>query len=163
MGEKISKYRQIEEDLHESNKKFQNLVESSHELIQSIDKNGHFIFVNKAWRGTLGYSKKDLARLTLFDVIHPDCLEYCKKLFKKVVSDENVSDIETKFVTKTGKSVYVEGNASPNLKDGDFVSTLGFNRGFALLFPFFPNKNANQRNAKSINMKSSFTVWTLYI
>ena len=64
MGEKISKYRQIEEDLHESNKKFQNLVESSHELIQSIDKNGHFIFVNKAWRGTLGYSKKDYIKTT---------------------------------------------------------------------------------------------------
>ncbi len=128
LGEKISKYRAIEEDLHDSNKKYHNLVESSHELIQSVDKNGHFIFVNKVWRDTLGYSKKDLSRLTLFDIIHPDCMEYCKNLFKKVVSGENVSDIETKFVTKTGKSVYVEGNASPNIRNGEFVSTFGFFR-----------------------------------
>ncbi len=118
--------KKMEVNLQESRKKYYDIVENSYEIIQSVGEDGHFIFVNKNWYDTLGYSKKDLSKLTIFDIIHPERMEYCKKLFNKVVSGKSVCDIETKFVTKTGDTIYVEGNATPNFKNGKFVSTHGF-------------------------------------
>jgi signal transduction histidine kinase len=67
-----------------------------------------------------------LERINLKDVIRKDHLQYCMTLFSKVMDGSCVRDVETIFVTKDGKEIFVNGNACPVFKEGKVVSTVAF-------------------------------------
>ncbi|MEE9323092.1 MAG: PAS domain S-box protein [Candidatus Aenigmarchaeota archaeon] len=124
----VTERKKAEEVLRESEERYRTLIENSHDMIQSVDPDGHFKFVNKAWHDTLGYTKEELLKLTMFDIIHPDSLEHCKKIFQKVMSGKSLKNIEAKFTAKGGRTIFVEGNASPRYMGGKIISTQGFFR-----------------------------------
>lgn len=124
----ITAQRQAEDALRESEERFRILVDSTQEMVQSVANDGRFIFVNKAWHNTLGYTKKDLKGLTLQDMIHPDSRRHCNELFQKVLQGETVKIIEAIFQAKDGSEIHVEGSAGPRWLDSQIVGTLGFFR-----------------------------------
>ncbi len=116
--------RKLAEDLiKESEKRYHSLFDNAHVMIQSVSPDGHFLFVNPAWRKALGYSQEDLLTLTLLDVLDESCKPRCQDLFKRVMSGESVAFFEVKFVAKNGKAVDIEGNASASVVDGKVIST----------------------------------------
>ncbi|MCK4359957.1 MAG: PAS domain S-box protein, partial [Candidatus Cloacimonetes bacterium] len=122
------KYKQAEEAVRESEEKYRNFIETTHELIQSVLPDDHFNFVNKAWHDIMGYTKKELSELSLFDIIHPESHEQCQNMFRKVLAGESVTNVEAKFMTKDGSTVFVEGDVTGSYVDGKLVTTLGFFR-----------------------------------
>jgi PAS domain S-box-containing protein len=126
--EDITERKQAEEALRESEERYRSLIETSHEMIQSVRLDGHFDFVNKAWHDILGYTEKELSRLSLFDIIHPESLEHCQKMFKKVLAGESAMNVEAKFLTKDGSTVFVEGNVTGRYIDDKLVATQAFFR-----------------------------------
>lgn len=118
----VSQRRKAEVALRESEERFRDLFENSSDLIQSLSTDGHFVFVNRAWHETLGYSAEDIAPLTLFDVIHPDSLERCMVEFRQVMAGESLT-IETAMRAKDGRKVHLEGNAHCQFKEGRAVGT----------------------------------------
>jgi len=91
---------------------FEDFCNNANDLMQSVTPEGRFRWVNKAWLETLGYNEKQIANMTVFDIIHPDELEHCQQLFKKIMSGEDVSRITTAFVTKDGNKIIVEGEVN---------------------------------------------------
>lgn len=89
---------------------YKNLVDNTAELIQTVAPDGHFIFVNKAWHKTLGYSQNELISLNLNDIIHPDYRNHCISFLKNIENLNESSPIESAFITKDGKKIYVEGS-----------------------------------------------------
>jgi len=124
----ISEQKKVIEDLKESEEKYRSIFEHANDLIQSVDATGHFIEVNPKWFGTLGYSQGELPQLTLQDVIHPDQLEHCTKIFEQVCAGEAVQHIRTVFVAKDGHEIPVEGSANAIIKNKEFVATIGIFR-----------------------------------
>jgi PAS domain S-box-containing protein len=124
----ITERKQAEEVLRESEERFRDLLENANNLIQSVTPDGHFLYVNKAWRKILGYSEKEIVNLTLWDIIHPDSISHCKEVFQRVLSGETVSNVEAVFVAKDGKLVPVEGNVNCRFEGGKPVSTRGIFR-----------------------------------
>ena len=124
----ITENKKSEDKLHESEERYRTLIENSYDIIQSVGPDGHFKFVNKSWHDTLGYTREELPKLTMFDIIHPDSLEHCKKIFQKVMSGNSVKNIEAKFITKNKRTLLVEGNAAPRYYGSKIVSTQGFFR-----------------------------------
>ena len=51
---------------------FRDFCENANDLIQSIAPDGKLLYVNRAWRKTLGYTKSDVETLNIFDIIHAD-------------------------------------------------------------------------------------------
>ena len=82
-------------------------------MIQSVRPDGSFVFVNPVWLRILGYTEEDLPGLNMFDIIHPESLAHCQELFARVIGGEYVKDISATFLTKNGRRVMVEGNATP--------------------------------------------------
>jgi PAS domain S-box-containing protein len=116
-----------EEALRKSEERYRDLFENANDLIQCIDPDGSFLYVNRAWCETLGYSLEEVQDLTIFDIIHPECSE-CGSEFKNVVYGEKTGHIEIKFITQTGREIIVEGNINNILEGGRFVGTRGIFR-----------------------------------
>ena len=124
----ITKLKRVEEAQRESEERYRELIESAHDIIQSIQPDGSLSFVNRAWHKILGYTETDLASINLFDIIHPDSLHHCQELFSKVMTGQSVTNIPAIFVAKDGSKISVEGNISPRVIDGKVVSTHGIFR-----------------------------------
>jgi PAS domain S-box-containing protein len=122
----ITEQKEAEEKLKEAEEKHRTLLNASNVLVQSVSNEGKFIFVNEEWKKVLGYTYEDLERINLKDVIRKDHLQYCMTLFSKVMDGSCVRDVETIFVTKDGKEIFVNGNACPVFKEGKVVSTVAF-------------------------------------
>jgi hypothetical protein len=114
----ITERKRVQQALQESEERYRDLAENAAELIQSVSAEGQFLYVNRAWRETLGYSMEEVPRLDMRDVIAADHLPQCQEVFAKVRRGEAANDVETVFVAKTGKRVAVRGSVNCRLVDG---------------------------------------------
>jgi len=118
----------VEEELRGDEELYRDLFEGTSELIQAVAPDGHILYVNRAWRETLGYNEEEIKNLSMFDIIHPDSKAHCMEVFQRVMSGEKVDKVEAAFVTKDGKKAMVEGSTSCRFVDGKPVSTRGIFR-----------------------------------
>ena len=125
VNEDITERKQADEALLKSEEKYKDLFNNINDLIQSIDLNGHFLQVNKKWKEILGYNEEDLVKLSIWDIIHPDCKGHCEEIFKKVISGRVVNDAKVIFVSKNGNVVNVEGNINCRFEGARVVSSIG--------------------------------------
>jgi PAS domain S-box-containing protein len=123
----VTERKEAEEKLRKSEERYRDLFENASDLIQSIAQDGHFVYVNKAWRKALGYSEKEVAEFTVWDIIHPDHLSHCQEVFQRVMTGET-NYIETVFIAKNGKAIHVEGNANNYQREGKTMATRGIFR-----------------------------------
>jgi len=114
--------------LRESEERYSNLFENAHDMIQSVGPDGRFIFVNSAWHNILGYSPEELPKLTVFDILCKDVLGHCSEVFRQVMEGTPVDNLETVFIARDGRRVYVEGNVNARMADGVVVATQGIFR-----------------------------------
>jgi len=111
-----------------SEKQLHDLFDNTHDLIQSIALDGRILFVNHAWRETLGYSADEVATLNIFNVIHADCFDHCRNLFQRIMAGDHVGLIEVSFQAKDGRIIIVEGQVSLCVEDGQPIATRGIFR-----------------------------------
>ncbi|OGH80408.1 MAG: hypothetical protein A3I29_02340 [Candidatus Magasanikbacteria bacterium RIFCSPLOWO2_02_FULL_44_11] len=104
------------------------LFENANELIQSVDKDGRFLYVNKKWQDTLGYAANEASRLAFPNIIHPNHLQECFAAFAEMQKGKSFDNFRTRFITKDGCTLDVEGNISVRMKDVEFISTWGIFR-----------------------------------
>ncbi len=123
LQQEIIERKQVEEVLQESEAKYRDLLENANDIIQSVTPDGHFVYVNRAWRDNFGYIEGEIADLSLFDIIHPDSQAHCMEMFQRVMSGEKVDNVEAMFVAKDGKEISVEGNVNCKFVDGKPVYT----------------------------------------
>ncbi|MFH1740564.1 MAG: ATP-binding protein, partial [bacterium] len=119
----IAERKQAEQALRESEERLQDFLDNANDLIQSVSPDGRILYVNRAWKKTLGYTEDEIADLTMFDVIFPDEHEHCKMLLSRVMGGEPFFDIETVFLAKDGKRIAVSGSANCRFEDGKPVAT----------------------------------------
>lgn len=112
-----------EVELKESEANYRDLFENASDLIQIVAPDGTFIYVNKAWKETLGYNDGEITKLTLLDIIHPDSYKHYKVSFEQVLAGEDIESIETVFITKDGKKITVEGHINCRYKKGKPIAT----------------------------------------
>jgi PAS domain S-box-containing protein len=110
------KPKSIFQELHD-------LFDNANDIIQSVNLNGEFLYVNKKWKETLGYHGDEVKDLDIFDIVHPDSQEHCRDLFQKLMSGEKVDVIEADFISKNGERIAVEGNVNCRFEDGRPIAT----------------------------------------
>jgi PAS domain S-box-containing protein len=120
--------RRAEESMRDSEQRYADLIESAHDIVQSIAPDGHFDFVNKAWHEHLGYTPEELPGLTLFDIVDEADHDHCSLLIGQLMSGQSFDQIEVTFVAKDGRRFPVEGNATGRFRDGQYVATHTFFR-----------------------------------
>jgi len=113
-----------------SQKRFQNLIENTSDLIQIMDLSGNIIFVNKTWKETLGYSEDDLLMVDIYDIIQQEKIEAYKETINTIFQGTTIDalTIETVLVKKNGDNIIVEGSINREHTDNSVPTVLSIFR-----------------------------------
>ncbi len=118
IGEDITNKRRVASALSNTNAQLNDLVDNTSDLIQLLTLDGKFIFVNRAWRETLGYTSDQMAALNLRDVLHPDYADSTLSMLRRIERGDKLPYIETVFRTKTGKTLFLSGSINCRFDNG---------------------------------------------
>jgi sigma-B regulation protein RsbU (phosphoserine phosphatase) len=119
----IEERKRADTALKESEERLRDLFDNANDLIHAVSPDGRFLFVNRVWTETLGYSREETAGMNLFDVIAPESRPHCSEALKQVLSGKPVRHLEAVFLAKDGRRVIVEGNVNCRFENGRPVST----------------------------------------
>lgn len=108
----IGERKKADMALRESQAKLQDFLDSANDLIQTVNENCAFTYVNKAWCNTLGYTPEEAVQLSMYDIVDPSSHAHCKAIIENLNQDQDQDPmcIEVIFKTKAGKLVFVEGS-----------------------------------------------------
>ena len=118
-----SRRLQAMEAAAESEERYRDLFDNADELIQSVDADGKFEYVNKAWLNRLGYTANELDGMNVWDIIHPDSSQKSRIYFGLLLAGNAVGEVEAIFQTKSGEAIYVRGTANPKIEAGTLISS----------------------------------------
>lgn len=105
-------------ELRQSENQLRDFFDNANDLIQSVAPDGQFVFVNRAWRETLGYSEEEVKHLSLIDILHPDSRDRYLEAFNPVLAGEACYVVEAIFVTKNRRAITVEGSVNCQFEHG---------------------------------------------
>jgi len=104
----FTKQKEMSDALVQSEKSLNLIIETSPIGICTFDLLGNFISTNPAYEKMLGYSKKELNKLSFFDITRPSCSPENKKLFQKIFSlKASAFDMEKIYIRKDSKEINV--------------------------------------------------------
>lgn len=91
--------------LQQSKDELQNILDSSLDMICTLNKEGLFVNVSAAAEKILGYTPNELEGKSYLEVIHPDDLDNTNKIAAEVVAGTNVNNFENRYIHKNGNSI----------------------------------------------------------
>jgi PAS domain S-box-containing protein len=107
---------------------YRDLFDNASDLVQRVTPGGSYQYANQAWLTTLGYAASDLPHLTIADVLHPVDLSSFEAQLDEVMQGGPAVRLETRFVSKDGRVITVEGNVNCQFEGGSPVATRGIYR-----------------------------------
>jgi diguanylate cyclase (GGDEF)-like protein/PAS domain S-box-containing protein len=113
------------DELQNERHNLSDFFENATDLIQSVDMHGNILYANRAWRETLGYTTAELNTLNIFNIIHPEDRQHCQAAFATVLDGDILHNMQTSFVSKDGKRIYVIGSVNCKFEAGKPRSTRG--------------------------------------
>jgi PAS domain S-box-containing protein len=124
MGRDITERRRHEEALKESESKYRNLFESSHDVIVLLDKTGAITDINPRAEQLTGYSQAELRKM---NVLHHLTVLEDQQIFQRA-SEEALrggqSEYAVRWRTKDGGIVFFDGLTVPRRSAGGEVLSL---------------------------------------
>ncbi len=99
------------QELMQSEQKYRDLVETSNELIWSVDMQGRFTFVNQAVREFYGYEPEELLGQVFSLLLPSERREPDWKVFESVLAGQRLFDYETAHLRKDGRQINLSFNA----------------------------------------------------
>lgn len=92
------------------------IMDSSVDVICSIDENGFFIQVSRAAINMWGYTPEELVGRHYIELIHPDDYEKTREIGARIRKGEHTSDFENRYIRKDGRVITLMWSASWNEK-----------------------------------------------
>lgn len=110
----------------ENQKQYEDLVQSSHNLIWQCDLEGKFTFLNSAWENTHGYKVEEMLGRPFSDFQRPEIFERDVIEFTKHLEGGFVKGYETTHIIKDGTEIPLVFNALPLVNTiGEIIGTQG--------------------------------------
>jgi PAS domain S-box-containing protein len=113
LEEQIAQCRCVEKALGESEKKLRLMFENANICMFIVDTDGRIVEANKKITEILGYEQKDIIRLTVNDITHPEDLAVSPAIIKDALSGKVVhSEFEKRYLHKDGQIVWGQVTSS---------------------------------------------------
>ncbi len=115
-----------EEALRRSEAQYRNLVETSRDLIWSLDLEGRWTFVNNAARAIYGYDPEEMLGRSVLEFVQPDRVERARRILEELRAGKPRLSYETEHVRKDGSQVHLTVNVIPVHDDyGNVIGCTG--------------------------------------
>jgi two-component system, cell cycle sensor histidine kinase and response regulator CckA len=125
----ISKRRQVEEVLQESERKYRVIFDTLTDIVFSLDIQGRISYLNPQFERISGYRAEDLYGRPYTDIISPDFRELTLDMFRRGISGEDNPMYEIEIVAADGRKIPIEVNARTVFDDaGRPVGRIGIAR-----------------------------------
>jgi PAS domain S-box-containing protein len=123
----ITDQKEAEKALRESQSKYQHLVETSHDLIWSIDAEGKFTFINDASKQLYGYEPQELMGHSFFEMMDPQHHQMDLKRFQETIAHTNeFREAESHVRHRDGREIILSANAIViRDNDGNVIGVTG--------------------------------------
>ncbi len=127
----ITKRKQVEEALRQSEKKYKNMVEATSDMIWEADAKGVFTFVSPRIKDLLGYEANEvIGKIRTLDLIpKAEAREWLKRFKEINAKREPFFGFEITNLHKNGTPVLFEISGIPTFdSDGNFKGYVGINK-----------------------------------
>jgi diguanylate cyclase (GGDEF)-like protein/PAS domain S-box-containing protein len=125
----ITLRKKAEAALQESEERYHALFDRSLDLVYVRDFQGNFIDANPAALNLLGYTRDDITRLNIPDLLTPDQFPKTIKTIKELKETGSQKEpVEYRLKCRTGDCVYVETKESVIFHDSQPHAVLGIGR-----------------------------------
>ena len=161
LAREIDVRRQAERILQESEERLQDFLDNAHDLIQSVDPEGRFLYVNRAWKSVLGYGDEEVKALNFWEILHPDSRQRVKEDFGRVLRGEPLPETEVDFLARDGRVVRCAGSANARLQDGEAVATRSIFRDITEQEEARRELEAFQANLQALVENTGDAIWSV--
>ncbi|MEG4147396.1 PAS domain S-box protein, partial [Microcoleus sp. Pol12B5] len=107
----ITERQRVEEALKESEAKYRDLVETSQDMIWSLDIEGRYTFVNAAVQQIFGYCPEEMIGRKFSDFQPPQQLPKDNEIFQRMLNGESVFQNETIQLAKDSRPINLRFNS----------------------------------------------------
>jgi len=113
-----------EQALRESEQQYRNLVETSRDLIWSLDLSGKWTFVNNAARAIYGYDPDEMLGRPILEFVAPELCDRARNTLAELRGGKARQHYETIHLRRDGERVDLSINVMPVLDD--YGNVVGF-------------------------------------
>ena len=124
----ITERKRVEAALRESEERYRELVENANDIIYAYDLTGRFTSINRAGERVIGYTREEILRMNIADVVAPEHLEQAQRRITELVAGGVLGVYEFEIIAKDGSRVTLEVNSRMNFYDGVAVGIQGIAR-----------------------------------
>ncbi|MBI3192871.1 MAG: PAS domain S-box protein [Ignavibacteriae bacterium] len=121
----ITERKRAQEALHESEAKYRTMVETSHDIIWMLDKEGKFVFINRSAEEISGYSINDWLGKSFAPLIPPGDMERMMSIFHEILRG-NPMNYEANVVRKDGSIFSLAINTTPMYSGEEIIGAISF-------------------------------------
>ena len=112
--------------LQNAEAQYRDLVETAHDLVWSVDTEGHWTYLNNATVNLYGYEPEDMVGMSIKDFRHPEHAEEEQSAFDKIQLNQELYQFETVHRNRNGEDIWLSFNARVKLNtDGEVVGLNG--------------------------------------
>ena len=150
-----------EEAVKESSSRLQRFIDDANDLIQNVDRDGHFRYVNRSWKRVLGYADEDLERMSLFEIVHPDHRDSLKHEFNRLYKGGEPEQFETEYAAADGRLVILQGSTQVQYADDQAVGTQTILRDVTEQRLAERRLDESQRNLEALVENTGDSIWSV--
>ncbi len=118
----------LQYDLLQSEQKYRGLFENAIDPIFVVDADLWYVDVNRKAAELTGFTKEELKRRTILDMIPPEQAPRSSAEFEKLRQRGAYEKFEGKMITKDGRAIDIEVSSSVVIRDGKIVGSHDFVR-----------------------------------
>jgi PAS domain S-box-containing protein len=108
----VGEIRNLQDQIHRSEERYRDLVESIDSGIFSLDQKGRITYANNGLLNMLGYQLNEMNNRIWTELLKPELTNEARRIFNAVLSRQEGSIFETQMVHHDGRTIYALMNLS---------------------------------------------------
>lgn len=141
--------------------RYRDLLENAIDLVYTRDRRGNFTSVNNTMVQVLGYTREELLRMSILDVVAPELRDTVRKAFNTAEDGKTPAEAELQLIRKNGSRLAVEVRSRPLYQEGNWVGAQGIARDITERLEAQQAMRRSEEKYRSIVLNIPDVVWTI--
>lgn len=161
LAREIAVRARTEQAVKESRERLQEFLDNANDLIQSVGPDGRILYVNSAWKRTLGYADEDLERLNLYDIVHPAHRAAVKRELTRILQGGQPRRFDVDYVASDGRVVMLSASTQAQHVGAKIVATQSILRDVTEQRIAERQLDESQRNLQALVENTGDSIWSV--